>query len=731
MLIIMISLLVSEYYIVALNRTRSSPVVTQIPAPLAISDNLAATIDGSFTSSETSLERIGDELLGTGATRPNSEQTDWIEKNVLKTKKVKLNKLGFDRVNAERVKHGKQVLNERDIEIAPQGQEVEGAVGAGPIADVTGQTAEILVTAEVFGVDNSTLKYFPPIRSQGSLNSCAQFAGVYYTFTHMNAMARDLDAKNGGDMFRFSPKWTYNMVNGGANVGSTYFEAFAIAQKHGLATWAQFPYDGNYRAWSLDSEVWKSAINMQVDKVGKVLDVDTETGLTQVKQLLVNGYVLNYATYINSWVWKTIGNDLQNAADDSFVGKRIVTSVSGTAGAHAMTIVGYDDNIWVDLNLNGLVDSNEKGALRIANSWGSTWNESGFAWIAYQALRTRNPSYTGEGIFWYDEAVWITPLTNYTPQVLAEFTVKNLKRNELVMSLGLSTTDSMTPTTIWSTNRVLARAGGAYAYDGGTVERSGTFYLDFTDLVSGVSGPRRYFLNTYDSTALSPTTLQSFNLIDLAKNKILSYNIVPKTIDAAQDYAYIDYDFGSGNVAPTAIIIATSTSGTVPFSTALIGTDSKDVDGTIVAYFWDFGDGTTSSEPIALHTYSQAGNFTTTLTVTDNSGAKVSASVLITVTDPNIINPPASISVSALQNTATLLWTDNSNNETGFVIERALAAKGRNAVPSYLVVGTVGSNVTKYSESLTSGTYYYRVKAVNSQTGKESAYSNAVSIRIR
>lgn len=36
-----------------------------------------------------------------------------------------------------------------------------------------------------------------------------------------------------------------------------------------------------------------------------------------------------------------------------------------------MTLVGYNDNIWVDINGNGIVDNGEKGAFKIANSWGN------------------------------------------------------------------------------------------------------------------------------------------------------------------------------------------------------------------------------------------------------------------------------------------------------------------------------------------------------------------------
>ena len=48
---------------------------------------------------------------------------------------------------------------------------------------------------------------------------------------------------------------------------------------------------------------------------------------------------------------------------------------------------------------------------------------------------------------------------------------------------------------------------------------------------------------------------------------------------------------------------------------------SKDTDGDIVSYIWDFGDGTTSSGMMITHTYSTVGDYTVNLTVIDNDGA--------------------------------------------------------------------------------------------------------------
>ena len=51
-----------------------------------------------------------------------------------------------------------------------------------------------------------------------------------------------------------------------------------------------------------------------------------------------------------------------------------------------MTLVGYNDNIWIDINKNYKVDDGEMGAFKIANSWGTEYGNDGFAWVAYDAL---------------------------------------------------------------------------------------------------------------------------------------------------------------------------------------------------------------------------------------------------------------------------------------------------------------------------------------------------------
>jgi len=83
---------------------------------------------------------------------------------------------------------------------------------------------------------------------------------------------------------------------------------------------------------------------------------------------------------------------------------------------------------------------------------------------------------------------------------------------------------------------------------------------------------------------------------------------------------------------PTAVISATPTSGTAPLTVNFSATGSTDSDGTIVSYAWTFGDGgSQTGGTTAQRTYSTAGSYTASLTVTDNAGLTDTKSVVITV----------------------------------------------------------------------------------------------------
>lgn len=105
------------------------------------------------------------------------------------------------------------------------------------------------------------------------------------------------------------------------------------------------------------------------------------------------------------------------------------------------------------------------------------------------------------------------------------------------------------------------------------------------------------------------------------------------------DTYYVDnFDsYGTGSVGNTQPI-ASLTSSCNDLACDFDGSSSSDSDGSIVSYDWDFGDGSTATGVAPNHTYAAAGDFTVTLTVTDNEGATDIASSLVSVT---VVSGPA------------------------------------------------------------------------------------------
>lgn len=105
---------------------------------------------------------------------------------------------------------------------------------------------------------------------------------------------------------------------------------------------------------------------------------------------------------------------------------------------------------------------------------------------------------------------------------------------------------------------------------------------------------------------------------------------------------------------PVALVSANPTSGTTPLTVSFSSVNSYDPDGTIVGYAWNFGDGTTSTDPNPIKIYNSAGSFTAVLTVTDNSGLTGSNSVVITATQTTNQLPVAVVGTNVTSGYAPL-----------------------------------------------------------------------------
>ena len=432
-------------------------------------------------------------------------------------------------------------------------------------------------------VNNARLPSFPPIGDQGLLGSCVAWATTYYQASHEIGLLNGYNNKIGSETV-LSPKWTYNMVNAGEDAGSYLSDAYYLLSQNGAATMPMFPYDSDYLEWDSNSQHWLGAISNRMGQAKAIGGVNANPqNLTQIKQALANGHVLTFCTYINDWRYTLIKTDPSGL--NQHVGEYAATWVAGTEGGHCMTIVGYNDDLWIDVNGNGQVDPGERGAFLVANSWGAEWGNNGFIWIAYDAFLTNSAVMGGPSAgrvpaaaptnSFFILAQPKAPL--YTPSLVAEFNLSQTERDQIKITAGVSEPNLNGPTKYFQSGALFYQ-GGSIPFDGMSsgMAEMGTFYLDLTDLAS--TSPKKFYLMIKDNEPMNPTTLNSLTLIDL-KSGAEAYGTM-KIVDNGKTTAPLE--FAVSNTAPvkalTASLVYPGTQETVSGVIPLIARSTNPTD---------------------------------------------------------------------------------------------------------------------------------------------------------
>jgi PKD repeat protein len=193
------------------------------------------------------------------------------------------------------------------------------------------------------------------------------------------------------------------------------------------------------------------------------------------------------------------------------------------------------------------------------------------------------------------------------------------------------------------------------------------------------------------------------------------------------------------NQKPIARISASPTSGNIPLKVNFDGSASSDSDGSIIAYNWNFGDGSTGTGQTAAHTYSNAGTYQAALTVTDNLGATGSSSVTITANSnqirvvhvDDIAMSTASVTGGAVAKAVVTIVDNNglpitaatvSGNWTGQKNSTVSGTTGANGKVTFQSLKVKGSFTYTFTVTNLSGTNFVYDASANTETSDSISY---------
>lgn len=505
-------------------------------------------------------------------------------------------------------------------------------------------------------VDNSESIYFPEIGNQGDQGACVCWAQVYYQFTYM--MNRSMNVETTPEN-TFSPTFNYNFSNGGRGQGTWEVDVYGIMKEIGNVPLSTVPHNiKEYNDWFATEEIWQEAMKYRIKDYTIFKDIGTEnsqitspddTDLYNIKKLLSEGEVLAVTTYISSWDVERIKAHPDAPENDKYVDEYVVRLCDGTSERHRLALVGYNDNIWTDINENGKIDNGEMGALKIANSWGTDRHNEGFMWIAYDALNKVScvsgcPTVDYRPAIFHDYTqIEVIPYDTDTDLYL-RYTLNTADRSQGKIYATATKKDGTEYTFEVGPKRQHGMNASTYSYDGTTNANDGTMVCALSNIVPDIT-PETLHEYTWsikfeDTTADGKSfTVKNVEIVDDSTGRISKpTGVYPFTLDgSSKTIAFPQFE---EYIPPTTTEVPTTAPTTVaPTTTQAVTTEPAE---------------STITEPATT----VVTEFVTTTVATSETTVIVeptetTSEVPVTTTEPPVITTIPTDSTSETVNTTT------------------------------------------------------------------------------
>ncbi|MDY0078058.1 MAG: hypothetical protein RBR87_12375 [Bacteroidales bacterium] len=261
-------------------------------------------------------------------------------------------------------------------------------------------------------VDNSQLIYMPPVFNQRNSGSCVQVAELWYSFGYEVNRLRGVQAGNGIDDLTnlYHPFYSYNFLNGGNGQSETFYKSgFMILKDNGCPSYEVYvdpaidwSNPSKYLYWMNSYNNYLSGMQNKISGYENITWGNSYESIGLLKHWIAdhnlgedNGGLAIISVYVNGW---TIHNTFPPGTSEA--GKHYV-SQWGSSGGHALTIVGYNDEVECfdingdgvftneDFDNNGVIELSEceKGAFKVVNSWNpNTFGDAGYIYIPYKLM---------------------------------------------------------------------------------------------------------------------------------------------------------------------------------------------------------------------------------------------------------------------------------------------------------------------------------------------------------